>query len=99
VKWLGRERKTESVQKRVKNTNLVRPRRKTVDPEFAEGIGDDRDLCSIDHHIRARQKSAVQTIEDDAGNLGCSRFAGRGWYRRRFLLSDQLLAGEENSEH
>jgi hypothetical protein len=85
----------------MKDANLVRSRRKTVDPEFSDGISDERGLCSLDHHIRARQKPPVQAIEDDPGNLGRSRFAGPGgdWYRRSFFLSAQLPGSEDNGQH
>src|SRR3982074_488355 len=57
VKSLCGERKAESAQQRMKDSNLVRPGGKTVDPEFPKGISDGHGLRSLDQHFGARQKT------------------------------------------
>jgi hypothetical protein len=98
IKLLCGERQAESVEKRMEDSNLIRPGGKTVDPEFPKGISDGRGLRSLNQHLGARQKTPVEAIDDDAGNLGCSHLWGRDWYRNSFLLCAQFPAREEKSE-
>ena len=70
----------------MENSYLIVSRRQTVEPEFAAGVGESRDVRALHHHFGARQIARIEAVEDYSGDASLSRFCRRCRRRLRLLL-------------
>jgi hypothetical protein len=76
----------------MEDPDLIGAGGQTVDPESPQRIGDESRLRALDDDISARQKSAIQTVDHHADDLGCSSLRWCWWLIFRLLCDERSVA-------